>query len=142
MIATSGMHMDGKMDDIATNPFEGLSQKHISAINALTATKGLGRAAKRAGVSRQTLRLYLREPSFRKALRESQQEQFESLSIALLALADKATTAFDEIFDAPSAPGSAVKRAAASDVIGHAMRLRELIGLEDRIAILEERWAK
>lgn len=121
------------------NPFDGLTQKQIDAIEALTSTKGYIEAAEKAGVTRQTLRVWLREPAFRRALRASQKEMFEALTLSLLSLADEATTAFEDVLKNPSNPGSAVKRAAANDVIAHATKLRELVDHETRLDELEQR---
>lgn len=121
------------------NPFDGLTPGQVLAIEALMTTKDYIEAAAKAGITRQTLRMWLREPDFRTALRAVQSELFEELSLGLLKLSQKAVEAFGSILETPTAPGSAIRRAAANDVITHAIKLRELIGLENRIEDLERR---
>lgn len=120
-------------------PFDGLSPGQVLAVEALMTSKDYIEAAAKAGVTRQTLNKWLKEPDFRTALRAVQAELFEELSWGLLKLSQKAVAAFDSILETPTAPGSAIRRAAANDVISHAIKLRELIGIENRIEDLERR---
>lgn len=118
---------------------DGLNSKQIATIEALTKSKTFIDAAEAAGVTRQSVRMWLRDPLFRRALRAAQSEMFDSMSIRLLGTADKAMTALEEILDTPTTPGSAIRRAAANDVISHATKLHEVIGFEERLRDIEAR---
>lgn len=126
---TIGKHLDG------------LTPMQVATIEALTRSKTFTDAAAAAGVTRQSVRNWLREPVFRKALRAAQSEMFDAMALRLLGTADKAVTALEDIIDSPSAPGSAIRRAAANDVISHATKLHEVTGFEDRLTDLETRLA-
>ena len=119
---------------------DGLNSKQIAAIEALTKAKTFIDAAAAAGVTTQSVRNWLRDPHFRRALRAAQSEMFDSMSLRLLGIADTAMTALEEILAQPTTPGSAIRRAAAHDVISHAVKLHEVTGFEDRLTEIESRF--
>ena len=131
--------MDNKKTETIGNHMDGLTPMQVATIEALTKSKTFTDAAEAAGVTRQSIRNWLRDPQFRRALQAARSESFDSLSLGLLNLADKAMVALEDILDEPSTPGFAIRRAAANDIISHSTRLYEVVTLADRIAEIEYR---
>jgi len=118
---------------------DSLTPNQVATIEALTKSKTFSDAAEAAGVARQTIRIWLRDPLFRRALRAAHSKMFDSMSIRLLGMADQAMTALEEILSTPTTPGSSIRRAAANDIISHSVKLHEIVGLEDRLTEIENR---
>ncbi len=127
------------MPNYAVKDALGLTPKQRAAIEALLTTKGIGAAADKAGVSRESIQLWLKDDEFRAALREATGEVFGEVSRGLLQLSVKAVTSYEELLDNPTDPGGVVKRAAANDVVSHAIKLWEMLSVDERLALMELR---
>ena len=106
------------------------------AIETLLTTGSKTEAAKAAGVRRQTIYRWLKQPRFRAALVEAEGEALASLSQALVRLGDKAARTLDQAMDNDDATTSAKVRA-ADVVLSRLLQLRELVDFEKRLAELE-----
>jgi hypothetical protein len=115
---------------------ENLTTKQRKAIECLLTRGDTTSAATEAGISRQTLYLWLKQDDFKKALEAGTAEALESLSRALIGLGGKAASTLDDILSDRTTPYSASLRA-VEIVIGNILRLRELITLEQRVSVLE-----
>lgn len=116
---------------------DGLTPAQWRGIEALATSKSITEAAEKAGVNRQAIHLWLKDPAFKAGLRDISEETFVGLSLAMLTLAARVPEVYTELFDNPATPGALVKRAAANDVVTHVVKLRELLTFEDRLAAIE-----
>lgn len=123
------------MSDYRTNG-NTLSSKQMQAIEALLVSPDATTAAIEAGVCKDTMYRYLKEPAFQTALRETQSAALEYIGVGLLTLAGKALRTLNDAMDNPSAT-VAVKVRAADAVLSHTLRVKELIDLESRMRSLE-----
>ena len=122
--------------------FDGLTPKQLAALEALITARTFGEAAKTAKVDRSTLRLWLNEdPAFRAAYKAIRAEAFDSLSLGLTALGEKAVEAYRDVLEGPALPGAATLGRVADSIISNIFRLRELVELEERMATIEAQLA-
>ena len=113
---------------------EKVTPKQLRAVESLLTTGDKSEAAELAGVKRQTVYKWLKQPDFQQALRDAEAEALQSLSQALTRLGSKATRTLDKSMDAES---ETVRVRAADIVLGRLLQLRELIDLDARVAELE-----
>lgn len=111
-----------------------LSSHKRRAVLALVEHGAVARAADECKLSRQTLYRWLREPEFAQALRDESDSRVEQASRRLTYLVDEAITVLSELLKSGS---EHQRRLAADSVLSHALRLRELVELEQRISNLE-----
>lgn len=109
--------------------------KKRKAIEALLTGDTLGRAAEKAGVHRNTVTEWMREPEFIAELQAAESEALGALSRSLVSLAEKATRTLDEVLDGGETDGARLR--AADIVLGRLLQVRELVDLEKRIDELE-----
>ncbi len=109
--------------------------KKRAAIEALLTGDTLGRAAEKAGVHRNTITDWLREPDFMAELQAAEGEALGVLSRSLVSLAEKATKTLEEVLDGGETDGARLR--AADIVLGRLLQVRELVDLEKRIEELE-----
>ena len=112
----------------------GLTPSKQKAVLALVEYGSVSRAAAECKLSRQTLYRWLKEPLFASALKEASSEQVSELSRRLTAITLKAVDRLERLLDSDS---EQQRRLAADSVLTHALRLRELVELEERITNLE-----
>ena len=115
---------------------ENVTPRKRRAIESLLTTGDKSEAAAVAGVRRQTVYRWLRQPAFRQALREAEAEALAGLSLALVNLGDKATKTLEAGMDAKS---DTVRVGSADIVLQRLLQLRELVDLDARVRLLEER---
>ena len=113
-----------------------LTPKQLRAVESLLTTGDKSQAAELAGVKRQTIYKWLKQPEFQQALREAEAEALQSLSQALARLGSKAADTLDKSMDADS---DQVRLRAADIVLNRLLQLRELVDLDARITELEAR---
>lgn len=104
------------------------------AVLAIVEHGSVARAAAECKLSRQTLYRWIREPEFELALREASSAQVVELSRRLTSLTLKAVEKLEKLLGSPSEHQA---RLAADSILTHAIRLRELTELTERIRDLE-----
>ena len=112
-----------------------LSPSKQRAVLALVEHGSVVAAADACKLSRQTLYRWLREPLFAQALRIASGEQIEQASRRLSSLMIRA---IDELERLLSSESEHQRRLTADSVLSHALRLRELVELEQRVSNLEK----
>jgi len=113
-----------------------LTPRQRKAIESLLTSGNVKEAAEKAGVKRQTVYKWFKQPKFKAALADAQRTALESLSRALVRLGDKATATLENAMGDQDAPLGAKIRA-ANIVLANLLRLWELVNLEQRVADLE-----
>jgi hypothetical protein len=114
-----------------------ITRKQIKAIPALFKHKTLEGAAGEIGVNERTLRRWLRDPLFRAELSQAEGEIIDGATRRLIALADLALDAIENVIENPAQRGASNKRLAAQAILDQLQKLRELRNLELRISDLE-----
>lgn len=114
-----------------------LTPKQTRAIDALITQPTIDQAAERVGVTRKTIYRWLQIPDFKAELSAAEGAAIDKAGRRLIAMADKAISALDDVLDNPSQEGAGNKRLAAAAIIDIFMRLRELRNIETRLAELE-----
>ena len=115
----------------------GLSAKQRRAVAALLSTGEPAAAAREAGVSRDTLYRWLKQPAFLGAVRRAEAAALDELSRLLVRLGRTAAATLAKAMADPAAPYATRVRAADAS-LGRLLQLRELATLEARVAALEE----
>lgn len=114
-----------------------LTTKQMAAVTALLTKGDAAKAAAAAGVSRQTLYRWMRDPAFAEALRAAERDALRGLSKRLAGLGDLAADALRDAL-APDQP-PAIRLRAADLVIQRAPALVEAVDVYERLAALEEK---
>ncbi len=114
-----------------------LTPKQRKAVEALLTTGEVTAAsAQAAGVSKDSIYRWLKEPLFLAAVREAEAKALDDLSRLLVRLGrTAAATLAKAMGDAATPPATRVR--AADAVLGRLLQLRELATLEARVAELE-----
>ncbi|MDP9355721.1 MAG: hypothetical protein M3R02_10665 [Chloroflexota bacterium] len=113
-----------------------LTPKQRKAVEALLTTGEVTAAAQAAGVSKDSIYRWLKEPLFLAAVREAEAKALDDLSRLLVRLGrTAAATLAKAMGDAAIPPATRVR--AADAVLGRLLQLRELATLEARVAELE-----
>lgn len=107
------------------------------ALSALLSEKTVRDAAKKCKLTEKTLYQYLRDEQFRQALQTEQAAIYTAATTRLTAGIDRALDELERLIT--DAKSEAVRRAAISEWLTQALRLKEQIELEARIQALEER---
>ena len=114
-----------------------LTLKQRRTLGYLLTSKDIAQAAKAAGVSRDTVYRWLREPVFRTALETITNDSLENLTRRMVGLGDKAADTLEDALKSDfRLPGARVQ--AAKAIIAAIPQLRELFDLEGRVAELEK----
>ena len=116
---------------------EGLSLKRRKAVEALLSTGEVAAAAREAGVRRETLHRWLREPAFLQEVRRAEAAALDELSRLLVRLGRSAAATLAKAMSDPAAPWPTRVRAADA-ALSRLLQLRELAQLEARVQALEE----
>ena len=113
-----------------------LSPKQRKAVTALLSTGEVKAAAAEAGIHRDTLHRWLKEPQFLAAVREAEADALDELSRLLVRLGRTAVATIAKAMSDPVTP--AATRVRAADVaLNRLLQLRELAQLEARVQALE-----
>jgi hypothetical protein len=114
-----------------------LSPKQRKAVEALLTTGEVKAAAAEAGIHRDTLHRWLKQPLFLEAVRSAEAEALDELSRLLVRLGRTAVATIAKAMTDPATPVATKVR--ASDVaLGRLLQLRELAQLEARVQALEQ----
>lgn len=97
-----------------------------------------GYSAKAAGVGITTVTRRLKDPEFRALVSHQRRLMLDAAAGILAQSCGKAAKALEKLIDGKKIPPH-VKRSAARDILDHAMRLREVMDLEERLQAVEER---
>ena len=111
--------------------------KRRKAVAALLATGEVKAAAAEAGVHRDTLHRWLREPAFLAEVRRGEAAALDELSRLLVRLGRAAVETLANAMSDPAAPWPTRVRAADA-ALSRLLQLRELAQLEARVQALEE----
>jgi hypothetical protein len=101
-----------------------LNHRQIAAIPVFIGCESVEEAARQTGVARGTLHGWLKQDEFQKAVSDARKK-----------LLDKAMNRLMKAL--LNAESEAVRRAAANDILGHALKYRELSEIEDRLETVE-----
>ena len=112
-----------------------LSPGQQKLLAALVGDPDVQAAARVAGVSRPTAYRWLSDAAFRDELAR---QRNAVLSLALESVKTYATRAVAELARLLDAPDDRLRRLICNDVLGHALKVRELEDLERRIVALEK----
>jgi len=113
-----------------------LSSRQRKAVEALLSTGEPTAAAREAGIARDTLYRWLKEPAFLQAVREAEAAALDELSRLLVRLGRTAAATLAKAMSDPAVPWSTRVRAADAS-LGRLLQLRELATLEARVTELE-----
>ena len=117
---------------------ENVTPKKRRAVEALLTEPDVTQAAKAAGVSRNTLHRWMKEPDFMVAVANAEADALTGMSRALVKLGDQAVAVLRDAMNDPETPVSTRLRA-ADTVFSRLLQLRELVNVEKRVTELEER---
>jgi transposase-like protein len=119
------------------NPTPGeITGKRRRAVEALLSTGEVSAAAREAGIHRDTLHRWLKEPVFLQAVREAEAAALDELSRLLVRLGRTAAATLAKAMSDPAVPWSTRVRAADAS-LSRLLQLRELATLEARVTELE-----
>jgi len=113
-----------------------LTTRQRKAVEALLSTGEPAAAAREAGISRDTLYRWLKQPVFIHAVREAEAAALDELSRLLVRLGRTAVSTLAKAMTDPAAPYPTRVRAADAS-LGRLLQLRELATLEARVTELE-----
>ena len=116
-----------------------LTPKQRAAIAALMATTSKTAAAKAAGVRRETISRWMRDPVFVAELHKAETKAVQDVARRLAVLARKAV---DVLELALAGEATADQRHAANAVLANMLTIRELSSVEERLSELESRIEK
>lgn len=97
-------------------------------------------AAKRAGIGRRTGQKWLQDPDVRKLYDETRRQLLDHTLVGLQRISGRAVSALDEGLGSGNRTADRIR--AANVALTHLLRLRELVDLEERLAVLERRMAE
>jgi hypothetical protein len=118
------------------NPTVPLTAKQRQAIEGLLLHGDVSSAAKYAGVHRDTVHRRLKQTSFLAALREAEGQALDELTRILTRLGRTAAGTLAKAMTQETTP-AATKVRAADAVLGHILKLREMVTIEERLAAVE-----
>lgn len=107
-----------------------------SAITALVANPSIKAAASACGISEKTMHLWLNDPAFASELKKAQDATTKAAMRRVIISVNAAVSVLEEIMrDAVVSPAARVS--AARTLLDSALRVRETIDIEDRMAAIE-----
>lgn len=117
-----------------------LTIKQKRAIESLLTARTLEEAAKAAGINPRSLTRWMDDPAFRAELARQEGEAIQAATRRLTALADDAVAAVEDVLTGYAKPAARLR--AAEMVLSNLLKLRELVGLEQRVPELERKAGK
>lgn len=112
-----------------------ISPKQAKAIPILLSSDCIEVAAKQAGVTKNTIYTWLKQPDFNQALADARKKLLDKALDKLTGISMKAVNTLEQLLNAES---EAVRRAAANDVLGHAIKYKEVAEIETRLESVEK----
>ncbi len=120
--------------DETTEPKMVLTTRHQKLAGALVVDPDIQAACKTAGVGRSTAHRWLRHPAFRDELAR---QRDAALSHAFDSVKTHACRAMTELARLLDSKDDRLRRLVCNDILGHALRVRELEDIERRLVTLE-----
>lgn len=117
----------------------GVTARQRKLLACLIIESDISAACRTAGISRQTGHRWLKCPEFRAALERERDKLF---SDALATIKSHVNTAATKLGELLATDDDRVRRLACNDIIGHALRIREIEGIERRLEQLETAFGK
>ena len=121
--------------DLNTEPGTGLPLRQQQLLVELVANPDIQAACKAAGVGRSTAHRWLKEPVFRAELAR---QRDMVLSETMDSVKTHATRAMAELAELLDTEDDRLRRLICNDILGHALRVRELEDFERRLVALEQ----
>ena len=115
-----------------------LTPRKRKALEALLTSGDISQAANTAGVSRDSVYRWLRDPDFQTALSNGTQAALQGLSQSLLTLGAAAAKTLQAALEDTTAPLTTRLRA-ADIVLTRLLQMRELVDLDKRLTELEKK---
>ena len=113
-----------------------LTRNQDAAIGALLSQPTIAAAAQSVGLNEKTIRRWLKEPGFLASYRAARRDALEHC----LALLQKAgSAAVGALLQSLQAESEAVRLRAACAILDYSLKGTEILDLEARIAVLEQR---
>lgn len=112
-----------------------LNNRQIKAIPILIGCDTVEEAARSTGIARGTLHGWLKQPEFQDAVSEARKKLLDKAMNKLMNICMKAVLTLEKLLDGES---ESVRRAAANDILSHALKSRELKEIEDRLLSVEK----
>lgn len=112
-----------------------LNNRQLKAIPIFLACENVEEAARKSGIARGTLHGWLKTDEFQKALSAARTKMLDRAMHKLMSVCMKAVITLEGLLTAES---ESVRRAAANDVLGHALKYRELSEIEERLETVEK----
>jgi transposase-like protein len=112
-----------------------LNSKQLKAIPVLIGCDTVEGAARKTGVSKNTLYAWMQQEEFSKAVSAARKKLLDKAMHKLMNVSMKAVITLEGLLDAES---ESVRRAAANDVLGHVLKYRELSEIEERLETVEK----
>ncbi len=132
--------MPTESDKIVQNDTEAkLTARQAKFLPVLLAGPTYTAACKKGRVSRDTLYAWLKEPTFKAEL-DRQRNELVGQGFALLS--QSVTKAVEVLVGLLDGSDGRLKRLTANDIISHSLRHKELVDIEERIGVIEERLRK
>jgi len=111
-----------------------LNNKQLRAIPILIGCDTVEQAAQQIGIARTTIYSWMEKDEFNQAVSAARKKVLDKAMNKLTNVTMKAVITLEKLLDAES---EAVRRAAANDVINHAVKYRELSEIEERLETVE-----
>ena len=112
-----------------------MTDEQMKLLVALVGNQDMQVACDAAGISRATAYRWVKEPEFQAELKRLRDEV---LSEALAKMKTHVTRAVTELASLVDAEDERVRRLACNDILHHALKVRELEDLEQRLVALEK----
>jgi hypothetical protein len=121
--------------DLETEPSQGLTLRHQRLLAALVSNPDIQAACKAVGVGRSTAHRWLKDPAFRAELAR---QRDSLLSDTMDSVKTHATRAMAELVNLLDTEDDRLRRLICNDILGHALKIRELEDIERRLTALEQ----
>jgi len=112
-----------------------LNSKQLKAIPVLIECDTVEGAARKAGISKNTIYSWMQQEEFSKAVSTARKKLLDKAMHKLMSVSMKAVITLEGLLGAES---EAVRRAAANDVLSHVLKYRELNEIEERLETVEK----
>jgi transposase-like protein len=112
-----------------------LNSRQLKAIPILIGCDTVEGAARKAGISKNTIYTWMQQKEFNQAVSEARKKLFDKAMHKLMNASMKAVITLEKLLDAES---EAVRRAAANDVLGHILKYQEISEIEERLDTVEK----
>ena len=112
-----------------------LNSKQLRAIPILIGCDTVEGAARKAGISKNTIYTWMQQEEFSRAVSLARKKLLDKAMNKLMNTSMKAVITLEKLLDADS---ESVRRAVANDVLGHVLKYQELREIEERLETVEK----